>query len=63
MAKIAMSKIVKGDECEAIGAEAEIEIRSYMHTIEPPAESRVKHGMGRHWRPAAEISRRPPDHP
>src|SRR6266850_682413 len=58
-----MSEIVEGHERETIRAEAEIEIRSYMHAVEAPTESRVKHGMGRHRRPTAVISGRSPNHP
>jgi hypothetical protein len=55
MTKIAMSKIVEGNECEAIGTESKIEIRSYAHAIEPPAESDIEHRMRGDWRPPAEI--------
>src|SRR5215470_15374077 len=63
MAEIAMSKIMKSDECEAIRSQAEIEINPDSRAIEPPADSDIKPCVRRHGRPPAVISRRAPDDP
>jgi len=62
-AKIALGKIVHRDERKMVRSQPEIEVHSDRRAVETPSRASIEDGMGWHRRPAALITRAPPNHP